>query len=183
MSKAQPLSKTRERPLRREQQDSSYQGTVRFGASDVMALIESAAQREVQYAVRDYIDSKDFVTNKQLDERLSHTEKLFDAKLKTTEANLRQEMGKQSAELRQEMGKQSAELRQEMGNGYDKLSNVYNDLRKDVNQIQVEIAKLNAAFGRKMFWGMGGLAAFIALLTYFKPAVQAVAQAAGVPAP
>jgi len=158
MNKAQPLSsKNREqRHSRREQQDSSYQGTVRFGVSDVMALIESAAQREVQYAVRDYIDSKDFVTNKQLDERLSHTEKLFDAKLKTTEANLRQEMGDLGTALLQEMGKQSTELRQEMG----KQST---ELRQEMGQM-----------GNKMLGGFAALAALITLLAFFKPEPQQV---------
>jgi len=186
MSKAQPLSKTRERQ-RNDKQRQGFSSAEDNQWEALCAFIEPIATAAADRAARDYLDQKDLVTKVYLNERLSSTEKLFDEKLKNTEANivnqLRQEMGKQSTELRQEMGKQSTELRQEMGNGYDKLNNVYNDLRKDVNQIQVEIAKLNAAFGRKMFWGMSALAGFITLLTFLKPAAQAVAQAAGVPAP
>jgi len=176
MNKAQPLNeKTRERQRRdKQRQGSSFTGDNQWEA--LCAFVEPIATAAADRAARDYLDQKDLVTKVYLNERLSSTEKLFDEKLKSTEANI-------VNQLRQEMGKQSTELRQEMGNGYDKLNNVYNDLRKDVNQIQVEIAKLNAAFGRKMFWGMSALAGFITLLTFLKPAAQAVAQAAGVPAP
>jgi len=138
MSKAQPLSgKNREqRHSRREQHYIPEKEYIRLDESEFYAFVESASDRAVKYAVRDYVDSKDFITNKQLDERLSHTEKLFDEKLKTTEANiigqlrqeindlgtaLRQEMGQQNTALRQEMGQQNTALRQEMGQMGNKM--------------------------------------------------------------
>jgi len=121
MNKAQPLSsKTREqRHSRREQHYIPEREYIRLDESEFYAFVESASERTVKYAVRDYVDSKDFVTRKQLDERLAASERYIVAELRNEISDLgtalRQEMGQQNTALRQEMGQQNTALRQEMG--------------------------------------------------------------------
>jgi len=102
MSKAQPLSgKNREqRNSRREQHSIPSQEYIRLDESEFYAFVESASDRAVKYAVRDYVDSKDFVTN----ERLAASERYIVAELRNEISNLGTALRQ---ELRQDMRQQS----------------------------------------------------------------------------
>jgi len=127
MNKAQPLSgKNREqRHSRREQHYIPEREYIPLDKSEFYAFVESASVHAVKYAVRDYVDSKDFVTNKQLDERLAASERYIVAELRNEISDLgtalRQEMGQQSTALRQEMGQHRQEMTTTMRWGFSLL--------------------------------------------------------------